>query len=270
MTLADTVRNASELVDRVHTPPVGITVLIYHRVGGGSDSAVDLEPAVFDAQLAHLVEHLRVLSLDDAVAELAGGPPPDDDRHGVVVTVDDGTDDFVDVVVPILERHRVPATLYVATHYVESGEAFPWGAPPTSWRALGESLSSGLVTLGSHTHSHWLLDRLDPDETRADLDRSIELLGERVGVVPAHFAYPKAVAPSAANEVEVRRRFASAALATSRVNRCGRTDPHRLWRTPVQRSDDLDRFASKAGGGMRLDGEVRALAARWRYRNDDR
>jgi len=254
---------AAEWFDRAVPPRTGVTVLIYHRVGGGSASAVDLEADEFARQLAHLAEHHRLLTLDAAVAELAAAPA--DARPGVVVTFDDGTADFTDVAVPLLVEHAVPATLYAATRFVESGEPFPWGAPPASWAALREAVSTGLVTIGSHTHSHLLLDRVGAAEAAAELDRSIELIGAELGSTPEHFAYPKALPGSPAAEVEVRRRFRSAALARSRTNPFGATDPHRLWRTPVQRGDDAARFAAKAAGGMRLEGELRAVSARLRY-----
>lgn len=275
------VKRMSAVSDRVLPQPAGVTILIYHQVGGGSDSLVDLEPGVFERQLAHLAEHHRVLTLDEAVAELtagvssgwgssqspaADGAVAEDDRRPVVLTFDDGTDDFCETVLPALVRHGLPATLYAATKFIDEGEAFPWGARPTTWAALRESLDTGLVTIGSHTHSHWLLDRLDPSVIGDDLDRSIELLGEHLGVTAAHFAYPKALPGSPAAEIAVRRRFRTAALAASRVNKPGATDLHRLWRTPVQRTDDAEHFALKAAGGMRLEGELRALAAKLRYR----
>jgi peptidoglycan/xylan/chitin deacetylase (PgdA/CDA1 family) len=262
------IKRLSALSDRVVRPPSGVTVLIYHRVGGGSASAVDLDAAVFDDHLARLADHHRVLSLDDALVELTStnsAPTP-----AVVLTCDDGTADFCDVVVPALVRHGLPITLYVATRFVDGAEDFPWGAPPTSWSALRDAAATGLVTIGSHTHSHWLLDRLDPAAIDDDLDRSIDLIGEHLGIAAAHFAYPKAVAGSPAAEVAVRRRFRSASLAGSRVNRPGATDLHRLWRTPVQRSDTADMFEAKARGGMRLEGELRSLAARLRYRGATR
>lgn len=257
------VKSASRLADRVLPAPVGVTILIYHRVGGGSDSDVDLDPAVFADQLAHLREHHRVVTLDEAAAELAAGgdAPP-----AVVLTFDDGTADFTDVAVPLLVEQGVPATLYAATSFIDEGTHFPWGAPPTSWAALRDACTTGLVNVGSHTHHHRLLDRMPAAEVAADLDRSIELIGDRLGTVPAHFAYPKAVPPSAPAEIEVRRRFVSAALAGGRVNRPGRSDPARLWRTPVQASDSFDQFAAKAAGGMRLEGTLRAVVAGARYR----
>ena len=109
------VKRVAAVADRVVPPPDGLTVLIYHRVGGGSASEVDLDPAEFERQLEHLVAHHDVLSIDDALARLSAG----DSTPSTVITFDDGTADFTDVVVPLLERHRVPATLYVATRFVD-------------------------------------------------------------------------------------------------------------------------------------------------------
>ena len=248
--------------DALLPPPSGVVVLIYHRVGGGSSSEVDLDPELFDAHLTYLGEHHHVLTIDDAVQALSTGDTVD----GVVLTFDDGTSDFADFVVPALARHNLPATLYAATRFIDEGVEFPWGAPPISWSALADCVSTGLVTVGSHTHSHWLMDRLDAAVINGDLDRSIELIGEHLGQAPTHFAYPKALPGSASAEIAVRQRFRSAALAASRVNRSGHTDVHRLWRTPVQRSDGTRFFAAKTRGGLRLEGELRALAARVKYR----
>ena len=92
-----------------------------------------------------------------------------------MVTFDDGTADFCDHVVPALVEYDVPATLYAATQFIDSGEAFPWGAPPATWSGLqSDAVATGLVTIGSHTHTHALLDRAAPAEIGAELDRSID------------------------------------------------------------------------------------------------
>jgi hypothetical protein len=113
------------------------------------------------------------------------------------------------------------------------------------------------------------MDRADPADLGAELDRSIELIGEHIGTAPTHFAYPKALPGSTEAEAEVRRRFESAALARSRVNRPGHTDLHRLWRTPIQRSDGQRFFEAKARGGMRLEGELRHAVAKLKYARAD-
>ena len=253
--------------DRVIKPPNGVTILIYHRVGGASASEVDLDVDSFRAQLDHLRERHTVVALDDVPALLGNGPTA---GKTVVVTFDDGTADFCDHAVPALVEFGVPATLYAATHFIDSGEPFPWGAPPATWGGLREAVDTGLITIGSHTHTHALLDRADPAEIGGELDRSIELIGEHIGTAPAHFAYPKALPGSPLAEEEVRRRFVTAALARSRVNEPGKTDLHRLWRTPIQRSDGQEFFTAKAAGGLRLEGELRNLVARVKYRGATR
>lgn len=247
--------------------PRGITVLIYHTVGADDGGAVDVEIDEFRGQLAHLAEHHRVISLGDAVAELASDGDPVD---GVVITFDDGTADFVEHALPALVDAGLPATLYACTQAIEEQQSFPWGAPPASWAGLRDAASTGPISIESHTHTHALLDRLPTAAVADELDRSIELIGENIGTAPRHFAYPKAVPGSAAARDAVLERFDSAALARNRVNRAGRTDLHRLWRTPIQRSDDHDSFARKAAGGARIEGELRHQIARWKYRGATR
>lgn len=247
--------------DLLRPPPRGVTVLIYHRVGGGSGLQIDLPTATFDDQIAELAN--RAVPLDDALRRLAGAVPPAPDP--VVVTFDDGTADFVEEALPVLAGHGVPALLYVATAFVEEQRAFPGGGRPASWAGLRDAAATGLVSFGSHTHTHALLDRLSDDLVADELDRSRQLLEERLQVPVAHFAYPKAVAGSSAAEAAVRARFRSAALGGTRANRYGATDPHRLARSPIQVADGMRWFRRKVDGGMGLEDALRQVANRRRY-----
>jgi peptidoglycan/xylan/chitin deacetylase (PgdA/CDA1 family) len=249
--------------DRLHPHRRGIVVLGYHRTGRRTSVRVDLPEWLFEEQIARLAAGPGVIGIDGALAALSDPAPTEPDP--VVVTFDDGTRDFTDVALPILVRHRVPATLYVATDFIETGRSFPNDGKPASWAALADALSTGLVTIGSHTHSHTLLDRITEGEVIEELDRSIGLIGDRLGVEALHFAYPKALGGSPHAEWQVRSRFKSAALAGTRPNPYERTDPHRLNRSPIQLEDGLDYFERKARGGMRLEDDLRRLASRRRF-----
>lgn len=241
----------------------GLVILIYHRVGGHTPVSVDLPRPVFAEQLAVLADGWAPVTLDHVAGLVAGqappGPPP------VCLTFDDGTADFVDEALPELVAHGVPATLYVATDFVETGRSFPDEGRPVSWAGLRDALSTGLVTVGSHTHTHRLLDRIDGPEAAVELDRSIGLIEDRLGVACHHFAYPKALLGSPAAQAEVRRRFRTAAVAGTRPNPYGRTDPYRLHRSPIQVGDGMRWFRRKAAGGMALEDDLRVVRNRRRY-----
>lgn len=261
--LASVLKATAAARDRLGPKGAGGVALLYHRVGGGSELAVDLPEALFSAQVAELTSAGRVVSLDALLALVSRPEVPS--VQPVALTFDDGTADFADVVMPVLVRAGTPATLYVATDFIEQGRAFPHDGTPLSWRALADAVSTGLVTVGSHTHTHALLDRLAPADVDVELDRSIKLIEDRLGVTPDHFAYPKALPGSPAAEAAVRLRFRSAALARTRPNRYGCTDPYRLTRSPIQVSDGMRWFRHKAGGGMALEDDVRRLVNRRRY-----
>lgn len=267
------VRWAAATSDRVLKPQEGITLLGYHQVGGPRSGGVNLTADMFDRQLAYLTDRTRVISLDEAVARLEGHTPRTvghDLRPFVVITFDDGTADFVDVALPLLEHYDVPATLYLATSYPEQSRSFWDDGTVLSWSALAEAVSTGLVEVGSHTHNHALLDRTVATVIDDELDRSIDLIGSRLGVKATHFAYPKALGHGLQGDVAVRQRFRSAAVAGGGTNRVGRSNLFRLRRQPVLAADDLEVFARKSEGGLRLEGMARDRLDRYRYRDASR
>jgi peptidoglycan/xylan/chitin deacetylase (PgdA/CDA1 family) len=257
------VKASAALADRVRPPGRGVVVLSYHRVGADSGLEVDLPVGLFEAQMSFLAASGRVSSLGDALHVLACADPPP--RDPVVVTFDDGTADFAERALPVLERHRVPATLYVATDYVERRQRFPHDGVPISWDALRDTRSSGLITVGSHTHTHAVMDRLSLAEAEDEVERSAGLVEERLGVPALDFAYPKGVLGSGAAQTAVRRRFRSAALARVGPNPYGRTDPHLLTRSPIQAGDGMRWFVRKVEGGLALEGTLRRVLNGRRY-----
>lgn len=259
------VKAVSAAVDRARPGEPGITILIYHRVGGRTPVPVDLPTPLFRDQMAEVAD--RVVSMDDALALLSGPPKDPDAPNPVVVTFDDGTIDVVEEALPVLVEFAIPALLYVATDFVDQGRDFPDDGRIASWSALADATATGCLELGSHTHSHALLDRLPAHLVPGELDRSIELIGEHTGTVARHFAYPKALPGSPAADALVRERFASAALAGTRANPFGTTDPWCLSRSPIQVADHMRWFRAKVDGGLGLEDTMRRMANRVRYRS---
>jgi peptidoglycan/xylan/chitin deacetylase (PgdA/CDA1 family) len=222
--------------------PDDLAILLYHRVGEGSGE-IELGPATFDSQMAIVAASGRARSLDDALSDSGSG--------GLVVSIDDGFRDFYDTVFPTLVSHEVPAILYLATGFVE-GEAFAPSSSALTWSQLKEAVDSGLVTVGSHTHSHCDLSRATEEEAVHEMMTSKRLIEDHLGVECRHFAYPWSYS-SPGSELAARRIFKTAALNWN-TNRSGRFDVHELGRTPILRSDSPVFFKAKIEGA--LDGEA--------------
>jgi peptidoglycan/xylan/chitin deacetylase (PgdA/CDA1 family) len=215
--------------------PGDLSILVYHRVGVG-EREIDLPLAEFERQVAYLSNRERVLTLDQVL---------EDDGGGVVVTFDDGFRDFHEHVVPVLERHGVPAVLYLATELVDDGSAA--SGDRLTWSNLEDAVATGLVTVGSHTHSHADLSKATEARAEEEMRRSRELIEDRLGSACRHFAYPWAVGSPEADRA-ARRLFQTAALDAWRTNRRGRIDRYRLGRTPILRSDGHVYFRAKVAG----------------------
>lgn len=111
------------------------TCLMYHRVcddehanvASGSDFLPNRELIVsagaFDQQMAFLAQNYHCLSLPDALHRLKAGRLPE---RSAVVTFDDGYLDNLTLALPILRKHNVPATIYVATGLIEHASVLWW------------------------------------------------------------------------------------------------------------------------------------------------
>ncbi len=107
-----------------------VLVLAYHRITDPGDPAaypLDLDiisatPTEFEAQLRMLGEQANPVSLEQIADAVAGrGTLPE---RPVAVTFDDGFSDTFEVAFPLLQRHRVPATVFVSTGHIESPEPY--------------------------------------------------------------------------------------------------------------------------------------------------
>jgi peptidoglycan/xylan/chitin deacetylase (PgdA/CDA1 family) len=100
-------------------------ILMYHRIGpeDGDPWHLGVSPARFDEHLAVVARTLRPLSMAELVQALRDRKLP---RRAVVVTLDDGYADNLHAAKPLLERHGVPATVFVTSGYVGSQREFWW------------------------------------------------------------------------------------------------------------------------------------------------
>lgn len=104
-------------------PGAKLTTLIFHRVLPRPDPLLPDTPdvATFDWQMALVARHFNVLPLADAGRMLQQGRLP---ARAACITFDDGYADNFTEALPILHRHGLPATFFVATGYLDGGRMF--------------------------------------------------------------------------------------------------------------------------------------------------
>jgi hypothetical protein len=100
-----------------------LLVLIFHRVLDRRDPLLQGEPDAheFATQLDVIRSVCRVLPLDEAVDRLRSGSLP---QRSVCITFDDGYANNRTTAAPLLKERGMPATVFVATGYLNGGRMF--------------------------------------------------------------------------------------------------------------------------------------------------
>lgn len=174
-----------------------VPFLMYHSISASKNAKFHpfaVPPERFAEHLAYLSEHgYTPLTVTDYRQARAG----DDSlwpEQPVVLTFDDGFGDFFTAALPLLQRYKFPATLYVTTTFV--GETARWlrreresMRPMMTWEQIVQVDRSG-IECGGHSHTHRQLDTLGETEVRDEVVRCKDLLQEHLGHPVMSFAYP--------------------------------------------------------------------------------
>ncbi|SEG65873.1 Polysaccharide deacetylase [Bryocella elongata] len=117
----------TRLLESRHTLPA-LLVLNLHRVGDAAATPYDsglfsCSTAEFDEHVAFLKQRFPIVSLDAALELLLGATTANE--TSILLTFDDGYRDNFDEAFPVLTRHQVPATFFLPTAFVGTGNV-PW------------------------------------------------------------------------------------------------------------------------------------------------
>jgi peptidoglycan/xylan/chitin deacetylase (PgdA/CDA1 family) len=99
----------------------GLSILIYHRVLAERDALLPGVPDAdrFERHMRVLKRFFHVMPLTTAVRHLRQGTLP---SRALCITFDDGYADNATLALPILQRHGLHATFFIATSYLDGGQ----------------------------------------------------------------------------------------------------------------------------------------------------
>lgn len=203
-----------------------LRILNYHQVGHFPERPARRSLYCHDSRFAGQMEYLHrngfhVLTLDEAAARLRGERALP--RRAVVLTFDDGYENFYTHAFPVLARYRFPAVVYVLSGLV--GQTARWyardGREPPRLLARDQirELRRAGIEIGSHGVAHVRLAEATPEEAREELTRSKAELEDLLGEEVRHFCYPYGSHNPAVVEAA---RAAGYATAVTNVRRAAR------------------------------------------------
>lgn len=191
------------LVRAMFFPSQTLYVLMYHHVVEDGEECNDMTVTV--SRLKKDLYWIRAHGYETVLPrELASGEPLPE--RAVMITFDDGYLSNYELLYPALKEEGMKAVISVVTCMPDRGDEHY-----VNWEMCREMTESGLVEIGSHTHSLHNLDtkglvvpggvngiQRDPEETDEafqsrvldDIQKSYDLIAENVGQPPVFFAYP--------------------------------------------------------------------------------
>ena len=130
-----------------HRGSTELTILIYHRVHPGADALFpnSLDARRFDEQMSWVGSALNVVPLNEAIEMLYQGRLP---SGTVCITFDDGYRDNLEVALPILNRHGISATIFVASGFLDGGRMWNDTVIEAVRRAPGSGIDLAFLGLG--------------------------------------------------------------------------------------------------------------------------
>ena len=281
-----------------------LRVLTYHRVDHPDTRPtlyprVTVTPEAFAAQMAFLAANYHPISVLDLLDTVGNGRKATLPPRAVLVTFDDAYCDFAEQAWPIMQRHKIPVTLFVPTAFPDHPQRFFWWdrlyqalrstprrdtlntpvgilpldtavarenalvqlrdyvktvphAAAMAWiEALCNDLQATLpetavlgwndlrllakqgVTLGAHTQTHPLMNRVSTQEACAEAVNSMVDLQAQIGDVPPIFAYPSGGFNDDVVQALAQEGFALAFTTDRGLNHWPASDPLRIKRLNI-------------------------------------
>jgi peptidoglycan/xylan/chitin deacetylase (PgdA/CDA1 family) len=129
-------------------------ILMYHRVAVVRHDpwGLAVHPERFEEQIAYVKHHRTPMSMDELVDRLRNKTLPAD---AVAVTFDDGYRDNLVNAKPVLARHGVPATLFLATGFINQNTPFWWDELATMILASTQAIRDQQVWPGEPVTLDW-------------------------------------------------------------------------------------------------------------------
>ncbi len=234
-----------------------VPVLAYHSISENLFGKlhpyhqINTSASVFALQMRWLRQAgYRTIDLPEMMNALATGR---DLSKTVVLTFDDGYQDFYTDAFPVLKQCGFTATVFLASDRIRNTAACIEGADYLTWGEVRELHSQG-ISFGSHSVTHADFRSLGPEEIDYELGYSKETIEQEIGVPVESFSYPFAL-PEEDRDftrylADILENLGYQNGVSSAIGRAKPGDTRFfLPRLPVNSWDDVELLRAKLEGG---------------------
>jgi len=201
MRLKSSVKNVAYGVSRMIMPRSGAVILAYHSIGTNR-RPFTVSPEAFERQMQWLKESgCNIISLDELTRYRATGQIP---PRTVAITFDDGYEDNCTNAFPVLQRYRVPATIFVTTGDLTGKKISLRPLAKMNDAQLRLLHESGLVAIEPHSDTHPTFTDISEGEIEREVRESKAYIEFLLKKNCRHFAYPRGHHSDAAHRVLAR------------------------------------------------------------------
>lgn len=234
-----------------------VPILMYHSISenlfGKSHPYyhINTSPEIFVQQMRCLRQAgYCTIDLCEMIEGLESGA---DLSKKVVITFDDGYQDFLTDAMPVLKQYGFTATIFLATDRIQNTSVRLEGVDYLTWREVRELHEEG-IRFGSHTVTHPDLRSLGPEQIEYELGYSKEVIEQKLGTPVHSFAYPFAFPEENTNFTrflvdELENQGFQNGVTTILGRASKRNNRFVLPRLPVNSWDDQNFLRAKLGGG---------------------
>lgn len=202
---------------------------VYHRFGDNRFPSTNIALKDFELHLQWLKQNnYLVVTLSEAIQNLQ---EESTERKMAVITIDDGYKSFYKNGLPLLKKYQFPATLFINTETIGSGDYM-------NWEELKEASHNG-IEIGNHTHTHAYFLNFDENERYLRFKKDIEISQDHIEknllLKPQVFAYPYGEFDNKMKEIVRTSGFIGAAAQNSGVFN-SLSDNFQIPRFPISES----------------------------------
>ena len=174
-----------------------VPILLYHSIAEDSSPAFQkwvVSPFEFKNQMRYLYENEYTPFTVSEFVALQSSSTQYVPQKPVLITFDDGFEDFYTNAVPIMAKYDFASTLYITTSFINGTSLWLASEGEVHRKMLTQEQVQELpfhrVECGAHTHTHPQLDLQERSEAKEEIMKSKTSLESYLNLEVKSFAYP--------------------------------------------------------------------------------